>query len=188
MYPPSLLNSDRVGGFCIIEDKQATIAQIEEIRQELHTIIDTKIDTFIKQYITGDDPAVTLESSTTKQGLLRSVSAIFKGTKPVSVMLPSGATVYTKTWKKVVTAILVDCNSDKDIHNSLLEMRGKIFGNFRTILSDGTSKLTAPIKIDEDLYFETKYDTETLLHVLKERVLDVVGYDYSTILIQYKEK
>ena len=44
--------------------------------------------------------------------------------------------------------------------------------------------MDAPIKVCDGLFFETKYDTETLLNVLMTRVLDVVGYDYSSIKIR----
>ena len=163
------------------------IAQIEEIRQELHKLIDTHIDNFIKQHIAGNTEANS-EDSTIKYSLLSCKTSIFKGTKPVSVVFPNGHIEQTNTWKKVVSVILKDCNSNKTMHDSLTELTGKLFGNFRSILSNNPDKLKAPIQIDDDLYFEAKYDTDTLLYVLRERVLSTVGYPYETILIQYKEK
>ena len=49
-----------------------------------------------------------------------------------------------------------------------------------------TGKMRSPIKIDEALYVETHYDTETLLRILTTRILDEVGYDYSKIRIAVK--
>lgn len=42
----------------------------------------------------------------------------------------------------------------------------------------------APLEIDKNLYMESYYDTASLLYVLKERVLDAVGYDYSGICVR----
>ena len=43
--------------------------------------------------------------------------------------------------------------------------------------------MRSPVQIDEALYVETHYDTETLLRILTTRILDEVGYDYSKIKI-----
>ena len=45
--------------------------------------------------------------------------------------------------------------------------------------------MDAPLKIDEELYFETKFDTEALISMMMKKVLEYVGYDYSGIVIQY---
>lgn len=167
-----------------MEGKIINIAGIESIRQELHNIVDSRIDDFIIQHIIGKSEA---KGIAVRYGLLSSKTAIFKGTRPISVTFSDGHIEQTNTWKKVVTAILVDCTSNKVMHNSLVELTGKIFGNFRPIISSSPDKLKAPLKINDNIYFEGKYDTETLLYVLKHRVLDVVGYDYNAIIIQYKE-
>ena len=46
----------------------------------------------------------------------------------------------------------------------------------------------APLEIDKDLYMESYYDTATLLYVLKNRVLDEVGYNYSGIRVRFRQE
>ena len=48
--------------------------------------------------------------------------------------------------------------------------------------------MDVPLKIDEGLYFEGKFDTEALLTMMEKKVLEPVGYDFSGIVIQYTEK
>ena len=84
--------------------------------------------------------------------------AIFKGEKPESILLPDGREIKTPTWKTAVLTIMQDCNEDPVMH--------------------------APLEIGKDLYMESYYDTATLLYVLKNRVLDAIGYDYSGICVR----
>lgn len=44
------------------------------------------------------------------------------------------------------------------------------------------------MQICDQLWMETKYDTETLLNVLMVRIFDVAGYDYSGIRIVIREE
>ena len=48
--------------------------------------------------------------------------------------------------------------------------------------------MDVPLKIDEGLYFEGKFDTEALLTMMEKKVLEPVGYDFSGIVIRYTEK
>lgn len=48
--------------------------------------------------------------------------------------------------------------------------------------------MDVPIKIDEGLYFEVKFDTEALLTMMTKKVLEPIGYDYSQIIIQYTNR
>ena len=104
-------------------------------------------------------------------------SAAFKGEKPESILFPGGREVKTPTWKTAVLAIMQDCNEDPVMHAHLMGLRGKVLGRQRTILAASPEKMHAPLEIDKDLYMESYYDTATLLYVLKNRVLDEVGYD-----------
>jgi len=79
--------------------------------------------------------------------------------------------------------MLSRCNADSEMHVALMNLRGKISGRERVILAKEADKMRSPMKIDDNLYFETHYDTETLLRTILTRVLDVVGYDYSHILV-----
>ncbi len=48
--------------------------------------------------------------------------------------------------------------------------------------------MDVPLKIDEGLYFEGKFDTEALLTIMIKKVLKPIGYDYSQIIIQYTNR
>ena len=64
-----------------------------------------------------------------------------------------------------------------------MDLRGKVQGRNRVLIGSETGKMRSPVQIDEALYVETHYDTETLLRILTTRILDEVGYDYSKIKI-----
>ena len=42
--------------------------------------------------------------------------------------------------------------------------------------------------MDEELYFEGKFDTEAMLNMLEKKVLEPAGVDYSSIKIRYMGK
>jgi len=119
---------------------------------------------------------------------LTASSAAFKGEKPESLLFPGGREVKTPTWKTAVLAIMQDCNEDPVIHAHLMGLRGKVLGRQRTILAASPEKMHAPLEIDKDLYMESYYDTATLLYVLKNRVLDEVGYNYSSIHVRLRQE
>jgi len=48
--------------------------------------------------------------------------------------------------------------------------------------------MTRPLKIDEGLYGETHYGSQTLMYILVERILSPVGYDCSDVSIVIKNK
>ena len=70
------------------------------------------------------------------------------------------------------------------MHAHLMGLRGKVLGRQRAILAASPEKMHAPLEIGKDLYMESYYDTATLLYVLKNRVLDAIGYDYSGICVR----
>ena len=111
----------------------------------------------------------------------------FKGTKVMSVILPDGREIKTKTWRSAVEVILKDCAADPMMHEGLLYLCGRVNGNFRPLLSSRKSEMDVPIEIEDGLYFEGKLDTEQLLRVLVEKVLEPVGYDCSAVLLKHRE-
>ena len=108
--------------------------------------------------------------------------AVFKGKKPTAVTI-GGERIDVRTWKMVVEAMMRHCNEDPEKHVALMNLRGKISGRERVLLAKDGDMMRSPMKIDENLYIETHYDTETLLRTLMTRILDAVGYDYSNILV-----
>lgn len=165
-----------------MENKEEMIAQIELSRRRMHKAIDEKFDellatvqtgnmtkTFITQYDLGDPPF------------------LFKGKKPIAINYPNGEKVYTKTWREVAMELLNDCNSDPVRHKKLMYLRNAISGRSRTILSDTDEGMNFPMKIDDNLYFEGKFDTEFLIKVLTQYIFEQTDYPYSNIEIEVRE-
>lgn len=107
----------------------------------------------------------------------------FKGKKPTAVTFENGESASVMTWKQLVEAVLKDCIKEPRYKNALLALRGRVAGKTRVILSEIPENMRSPLKIDEKLYMETHYDTETLLNVLISRVLGPIGYDCSKITV-----
>ena len=109
--------------------------------------------------------------------------ALFKGLKPVSLTFPDGREIAVSKWRDLATVLLQDCNADEACHENLHNMCGKVYGRNRIILGHDPLGMDVPLKVDEDIYFEGKFDTESLLKVLTERVLRPAGYDYRFVTI-----
>lgn len=111
--------------------------------------------------------------------------AIFKGERPTCVLFGKERVV-AHTWKNVFKLVILKCNGDAEKHKALMELRNKILGRERILLSDNPRNMRRPFQIDKKLYAETHYDTETLIYILLHRVLDEVGFDYSDISVGVK--
>lgn len=154
---------------------------IEESRQQMHKLIDDLFDERVAALKAG------LPSEEVPNDVclpMRGNAGFFKGKRPIAVILPDGNEIPAKTWKGIVLTILSHCIVDHKRYTKLMELRGSISGKERCIIGSVPFEMDAPVKICDGLFFETKYDTETLLNVLMTRVLDAVGYDYSTIKIR----
>lgn len=103
-------------------------------------------------------------------------------------MFPDGRRLATPTWKRFVAALMEDCNKDKTRHDKLMLMRNWVQGRERTLLGKSIEKMRSPIMIDEGLYLETHYDTESLLRITTDRILKAVGYDYSSIKVVIRKE
>ena len=62
-------------------------------------------------------------------------------------------------------------------------LRGRAAGKIREFLSDSSESMTRPLMVDEGLYAETHYGTETLIHILTKRILAPAGFDISDVSI-----
>lgn len=114
--------------------------------------------------------------------------AFFKGKRPASIIFPDGRRLATPTWKKFVAAMMEDCNRDPDRHHTLMVMRNWVQGRDRTLLGKSAERMRSPIMIDDGLYLETHYDTESLLRITTERILKAVGYNYSNIQVTIRKE
>lgn len=111
----------------------------------------------------------------------------FKGKKPASITFPDGTTQEVRTWKQAVSHIMKHCNADPEMHEKLMALRDIVSGRSRGILASSPEGMDRPVKVDEGLYLESYFDTETLLRVVTNHVLNTVGYDYSNIKVTLRE-
>lgn len=168
------------------EIKRTDLQVIEAVRKELLAMVNKKIDDLIQSCYGGSTEKI-YENMEYKYSL-RSNPYILKGKKPVAVEFPNGQRISTTKWRYAAEVILQYCNKDIECHEKFMQIRGRIAGKQRVLLGDRPEGMTLPIKIDEELYFEAKFDTETLFNVITKRILDAVGFNYSGIIIVYTEK
>ena len=163
------------------------IAMIEKAREELLQEVNRRCDDLIRRY-QEEEQGISPKAEVRERTLAWISPAALKGKRPVALTFASGEVLQTPTWKKVVQTILKHCNEQPDMHERLMQLRGKVFGRQRTILGKVPEEMDVPLQIDKDLYFEAKFDTEALLTMMERKILEPVGYDFSGILIQYTER
>ena len=168
-----------------MDEQQTVLAEVDRCRAQLHQLIDDRLDAFILR-ITCGDLSEYIQDETVRAIPLVSAPARCKGMKPVAVILPDGSMVETSTWKKAAAAILRDCATNPGRHERLMELRGRVNGNFRRLLAEGPNGMDAPLKITEGLYLESKFDTQALLDNLTQKILCRVGYDCGGIAVLYQ--
>ena len=166
----------------LTEQQKILLSKLETLRAEMHRSVDARVD---REHPAHPDRQRFGRIANASHTQIRPYS---KGKKPEAVLFPNGQSVSTPTWKAAVLAILQDCNADPMMHTHLMELRGKVMGRQRTILAASPEKMHAPLEIDKELYIESYYDTASLLYVLKNRVLDEVGYNYSGIRVQLRQE
>jgi hypothetical protein len=110
---------------------------------------------------------------------------IFVGKKPVAVLFGEER-VEVKSWRQVYAAVLARCNQDPACHERLLYLRNKAAGKVREFLSDKPDSMTRPLRIDDALFGEVHYGSQTLMHILTTRILTPAHFDYSGIYIVLK--
>lgn len=165
-------------------NKESIVEEIEKVRREMHEMVDRECDSFLL-YLSSDEPeAFRRERPHIERTLpLYAHPSMFKRQKPVSVIFEDGHTVEVRTWKNAVVTILKECNNDPVMHQRLMDLRGRISGRQRAILSDTPDGMDVPLKVDDGIYMEGKYDAETMMHVLTNRIFRAIDFDYSGIKI-----
>ena len=160
---------------------------IEELREEMLQLVNTKCDALLQMYQSGE-MRTDMKDTIRESSLITVSPAELKGKRPLAVQFALGEWIETPTWRKVAQRILQACNEQPDIHERFMEMCGKVAGRWRTILGSSPEEMDVPIKVDEELYFEGKFDTEAMLNMLEKKVLEPAGVDYSSIKIRYMAK
>lgn len=163
------------------ENLKRRIDIVEKYRKEMHVMVDERCDQYIKELQEG---RFTIPREQVLP--LSYMPAYFKGKKPISVVFADGREVDAQTWKKVVATIMQDCNATKQGYKNLRKISGKVSGKQRLLLSNSPEGMNVPLKIDEDLYLEGKFDTESLINVMNRLIFDAVGYEYGGIHIKIR--
>ena len=107
----------------------------------------------------------------------------FVGTKPTAILFGEERKG-VKSWREVAHIILKQCYDEN--RDSLMNLRNKVIGRVRVILSDTPDGMRRPMKIVDDMYMETHYGSQTLMYILVELILKYTKFDYSNIQIQFK--
>lgn len=159
------------------------INDIREKQNQLIVMINTVFDEVVKeveQIKVGENMTITEYESvypvTNATG--------FKGRKPIAVII-EGKRMITPTWKKVVENVLREVIKDEKMKQKIFDLRDILLGRIRTRLSKKSDNMRSPIKLCDDLYIETHYDTETLIKLLIE-ILSEISYDYNKIKVVVK--
>ena len=63
--------------------------------------------------------------------------------------------------------------------------RSQVPGHVRQLLSGTPDGMVSPLKISDGLYLESKFDTQTLLDDLTQKILRRVGYDCGGVSVLY---
>lgn len=166
------------------------VKELEAMRKRMIQEINTEFDLLIERAISGGltiaEPAA--EENYESVYPLTAGAGIFKGKKPIGVIFPDGRQVRTSTWKQVVAAIMEQCMKSSAYRERLKKLSGVITGRKRLLLAETGKDMRSPLKLCDDLYMETHYDTETLLNVLTIRVLGAIQYEYSGIQIMIRNR
>lgn len=162
-------------------ENNRTIELLEESRNRMHRLVDERYDELMECLVEGK--SISAKPRTLS---LTSPPFLFKGEKPAALTLKDGQIIPTPTWKSVALTILKACNDEPEMHQRLMDIRGSVAGRTRFILASSPDGMNMPLKIDDELYFEGKFDSEFLMKMMTERVLDRIGYDYSEFSIMLR--
>ena len=117
---------------------------IEELREEMLQLVNTKCDALLQMYRSGE--VHTSVKDTIRESSLITVSpAELKGKRPLAVQFAPGEWIETPTWRKVAQRILQTCNEQPDIHERFMEMCGKVAGRCRTILGSSPEEMVTVV-------------------------------------------
>ncbi|MDR1209251.1 MAG: hypothetical protein LBK41_02895 [Clostridiales bacterium] len=109
----------------------------------------------------------------------------FIGKKPAAVVF-GGETITVKKWTDVYRLIYERVNQNPQSHEDLMYLRNKVSGKVRLFISDKPDGMRRPMKVDEEIYVEMQYGTETMFHIMVGCILKYVRYDLSDIKIIVK--
>ena len=143
-----------------------------------------EMDECIRQLMARIPNEEATQGSYVMERSLSVTPACFKGKKPLAILYPDGTEVEVHTWKQVASQLMRGCAEDECMASKLEDLSGRIFGRDRIILGKTGEGMDVPLKIKDNIYLEAKFDTESLLKVITNRIFDPIGYDYQDIRLQ----
>jgi hypothetical protein len=139
------------------------VNEIMKMRDSLIAQINAQFDFIIARL---ENPHENSEPITLERTLPLTVAPnIFIKTKAVAVLF-GDERVEVKNWRGVCKTILQRCNESPAHHENLMKLRNRTAGKVRVFLSDKPDSMKRPLKIADDLYVESQYGNETLIHIL----------------------
>ena len=159
------------------------IKEIREKQNQLIVMINTMFDELVRNVenlkMEGNNKSTVYESIypiTNTTG--------FKGKKPIAVEI-GNIRKTTPTWKVVVETILKEVLKDSNMRDRMFNLRDKLLGRKGKRLSKDEDGMHSPLKLENGLYIEMHYDTETLMNLLLQ-ILTEISYDYNNIRVVIK--
>lgn len=162
------------------------IQEIEDMRQRIIREVNTEIDRIIESISKNSDNIIAEAVPYSIRYPLMADPGIFKGKKPLSVIIGEESSP-VKTWKELVKTVMDKCIESTDNIIRLYELAGKIAGKKRMLLATSSEGMRSPIEITNRMYMESHYDTETLLNILINRILVPIGYDVKNISVVIRQ-
>ena len=159
------------------------IKEIRKKQNELIVMVNSTFDEIVKKVSLLDESVVREDNEYEVINPITNISG-FKGKKVIAIIL-DGRRITTRTWKTVVETILTNAIQDEIKKKKLENLCDRLLGRTRTRLSTVPENMRSPLKIDEKIYVETHYDTETLMNLLLQ-ILNEISYDYSNVKIVIK--
>jgi hypothetical protein len=173
-------------------DKAVVISEIKQAKKVLMDAVNGSFNSLIT-VISNEQTEISLDNCNQAAFVLSTEHTVpitihpsaFVGTKPVAVII-NGEKIDAPKWTSVYKEIIMSCNQDPVYHDRLLYLRGRTSGKVRAFVSSTSESMTRPIKIDENLFVESHYGSQTLMHILLNRILEPIGYDYTKIQVILK--
>lgn len=161
------------------------IKEIREKQNELVIMINSTFDDLVKKIEKIQMEENEFESEYETIYPITNTTG-FKGKKPIAIIY-EGKRQLTPTWKAVVNSVLQEVIKNEIMKNKIMLLRDKLLGRVRKRLSKTNADMRSPLKICDNLFIETHYDTETLIKLLLE-ILEEISYSYNEIQVVIKNK
>ena len=156
------------------------VNEIREKQNEIIMIVNTLFDELVNE-VSNIKVEQNEKINNFENILPLSNTKVFKGKKPIAVIFGENR-IKTPTWKIVIETILKEVLKEENMKEKLYDLSDKLLGRKRTRLTESPEEMRKPLKLDDNLYIETHYDTETLMNLLLQ-ILNDISYNYKDIKV-----